>query len=119
MRISLWFGVVAAALGLAGPARAQLATPQLPVTQGGLFSNKPRLPAQTQVQLVQTSGPNAPIAVPMQPPASNFSLLNYLPFTHRLSNQPTVGAYNFPTQKQMPGMAYLSAFGYQRPRPAQ
>jgi hypothetical protein len=122
MRTSLCFGVVLAALlGFAAPAQAQLATQQPPVTSGGLFSNKPRLPAQTQMQLVQTSGPNAPIAVPMQPPASNFSLLNYLPFTHRLSNQANsaVGVYNFPTQSQMPGMAYLSAFGFQRPRPAQ
>ena len=68
---------------------------------------------------MSTTSPNAPIAVPMQAPASNFSLLNYLPFTNRLSNRPQVGTYNFPTQSQMPGMSYINAFGYQRPRPAQ
>jgi hypothetical protein len=116
MRASLWLGAFALALALAAPAGAQIIRP---TTSSGSFSNSPRLPAQNQFQVIDTTSANAPIAAPMAAPANNFSLLNYLPFTRRQSNQRNLGQSIFPTQSEMPGMQYLSAFGYQRPQRAQ
>jgi hypothetical protein len=116
MRASLWLGALTLALAAAAPARAQFLQP---TKSSGSFSNSPRLPGQNQFQVIDTSSANAPIAVPMAAPASNFSLLNYLPFSHRLSNQRNLGQSVFPTNSQMPGMQYLSAFGFQRAPRAQ
>ncbi len=115
MRTSVWLGALMLALAGAAPSQAQFLQP---TKSTGAFSNSPRLPGKSQYQVIDTTSADAPIAVPMAAPASNFSLLNYLPFTHRLSNQRFVGQSVFPTQSQMPGMQYLSAFGYQRPKPA-
>jgi hypothetical protein len=116
MRTSVWLGALVLACAVAAPARAQFLQPS---TSSGNFSNSPRLPSQNQYQVVDTTSANASIAVPMAAPQSNLGLLNFLPFTHRLSNQRAVGQSIFPTNSQLPGMSYLSAFGYQRPRPAQ
>jgi hypothetical protein len=116
MRTSVCLGALTLALALAGPAPAQFLQP---TASSGSFSNSPRLPGKSQYQVIDTTSANAPIAVPMAAPASNFSLLNYLPFSHRLNNQRVLGQSTFPTQSQMPGMTYLSAFGFQRPKPAQ
>jgi hypothetical protein len=116
MRTWLWLGALTLTLVLAAPARAQLIRP---TASTGSFSNSARLPAQKQFQVIDTSSADAPIATPMAAPASNLSLLNYLPFTHRISNQRSVAQYNFPAQSQLPGMQYLSAFGYRRAKPAQ
>jgi hypothetical protein len=63
-----------------------------------------------------SSAKNAPlpIARPQQVAPRNTSLSAFLPKVHMPSNNPAIGLSIYPTEDQMPGAAYLKAFGLKR-----
>ncbi len=107
MRKGLWLAGLLAALGGARSAAAQGAVNWMPVTATNNFVFNPN-------PLLN------PISQPMQV-SYGFRLLNLFPSSGpNISTTPTIGTTAYPLQIQMPGMAYLSAFGmhqYGRRRP--
>lgn len=105
MRKLMALGILFALLAT-GRAQAQL-------LQFGSGNPNPRLPTTNQ----PTTIPNVarPIAQPMQLKNTRFSLVNMMPKLHMPGNSITHGQSIFPTPKNLPGKAYLKAFGYQRP----
>ncbi len=102
MRKAIWAGMaVVAGMALASGARAQNIDP-----------------TRLIYAPVDTSNSVVPIARPMKLPFTDISIPNFFPTNRTATGAPMIGYSQFPTQAQMPGMSYLSAFGYQRLLPA-
>ena len=102
--IGLFLGLLAAA-----PAPAQV-----------VFNFGGANPTQIVNQPVATpASAQSPIAAPQQRPNSGFSLTGILSRIHLPSASLIHGTSPFPTPDQLPGKAYLSAFGFSRPAPIQ
>jgi hypothetical protein len=50
--------------------------------------------------------------------SNSFTLSSLFPNISRLTGRPTPATMTFPTQDQLPGMSYLSNFGYHIAQPA-
>jgi hypothetical protein len=109
MRKLKWLAAGVVALGASVPALAQVNTASF----GGID------PRQVRGQLIDTSHTAAPIPI-AQPQIFNhtFSLANFLPNISKFSGgtSPVLGMSQFPTADGMPGLEYLKAFGFRRPR---
>jgi hypothetical protein len=60
-----------------------------------------------------TTNPPQPIAQPQTISGQNTSLASFIPKPTVSLNKTGLGLSTFPTQDQMPGAAYLKAFGFQ------
>jgi hypothetical protein len=119
MRKGLWLAGLLAALGGARPAAAQFSfSSSSPST-----AQQATIPGagQSVVNWVPVTGTNSftlnpnPLLNPVSQPQQvsyGFRLMNLFPSSGpNISTTPTIGASSYPLQAQMPGRAYLSAFG--------
>jgi hypothetical protein len=105
MRSLRWLASVVAALAVLGSARAQSAV------TWGTGGN-----AQVVNQAFKVQNLAAPAPIHMDQQSSNFKLFQLFRNVSPLSNSRTIGYSIFPSKKEMPGKAYLEAFGYTRVR---
>jgi hypothetical protein len=125
MRVLTVGAALAIGLALAGHAHAQVPTNVHQVASGGNgfdFGITKALAAPINLFTSVTgigaskSGP-PPIVQPQQMGSINTTLASFLGKPGMPSNQHVMGLSTYPSQDQMPGAAYLQAFGAYRPKP--